>query len=344
MKKTIFVMSFLAIIASVALINSCNKTEINEPAQEFADGTELAKQILDFKANMTSKSGENMSLADALKNMELLINAEHGFPFEEYAARKHEVVSFLLQADENGEVSQAQINTAYTEMKNEVREAYTNSGFDQNGLILVTLSINKEDKNETTVNANVTTGEIHYPGSNNFTDCWYYGDDMGQCSGTQYEGIMDGGDTIANTIAANNPIFGYYDCPGPPSEWRLILDPQPLIILQGNEYQNAQGDYLMFFYPDPDGDGLFTDEEKQLSAEDMNYYYDNEYNLIYNILPEELNYPFPDYVLVNCEIDGNQLWYNNDFEDLTALRHKNELTYAHRYWVHKDIIPDPIEL
>ncbi len=218
---------------------------------------------------MTNKSGDDMSLTDALKNMELLINASHGFPFEEYGTRQNDVVNFQLPIDTNDNVTISDINTAYAEMINQVRQAYINTAFEEKGLILVTLSINENDKSGNTINANVTTGGEVAP-TGNFIDCWYYGEDMGMCDGT-YAFEKDGGDAIADSITANNPINNYLDCPGPPDEWRLIIENQPLITLQGNNY--------MFFYPD-DGSG-FTNEEKQLSANDMSYYYDNEYELIY---------------------------------------------------------------
>ncbi|MCD4792178.1 MAG: hypothetical protein K8R54_03025 [Bacteroidales bacterium] len=320
---------------------SCNKNELNEQTKDYEDGTALAEQILAFKANMINKSGENMPLADALENMELLINASHGFPFEEYGERQNDVVSFQLQADENGNVTMAEVNAAYAEMINQVRQAYINTGFADKGLILVTLSINEEDKSGSTIDVNVTTGKVGEPDSDNFTNCWYYGENMGQCTGTQYEGIMDGGDTIANTIAANNPLYDWCDHPGP--GWRLILEFQDPITLEGNEYQDVQGDNLMFFYPDEEGD-YFTDEEMQLQSEDMNYYYDNEYELIYEIIPQEYNYPFATYVLVNCIINGEPWTYNQGGIDNTALRHQNVLTYAHRYWVQVSIIDNPLPI
>jgi len=289
---------------------------------------------------MINKSNENISLEDALENMELLINAEHGFPFEEYGKRQTDIVSFQLQADENGNVSLAEVNTAYNEMINQVREAYNNTGFAEKGLILVTLSINETDKSGTTINATVTTGNATEPDTDIFTDCWYYGEDMGKCDGT-FVFEKDGGDAIAEEIIENAPILPL-DCPGPPSEWRHFTDPQTVIILEGNEYTDEQGDYLMFFYPDEEGDG-FTDEEKQLSADDMNYYYDNEYEVIYNIVPNDPDYnsyTFPTYVLIGCVIKGEQ-FNDPDNDETLTLHHENNLTYAHRYWVHTEILPKP---
>lgn len=343
MKKLLIIITLITAVASIIFINSCKKNELNEQTNEFEDGTELAKQINAFKANLlNAKSNETISLEDALENMELLINASHGFPFEDYSERQNDIVSFQLTADADGNVAMTDVSSAYDEMINLVKEAYLNTGFEEKGLILITLSINEEDKSGSTIDAKVTTGKAEEPEPENFTDCWYYGENLGMCDGTYYM-QKDGGDTIANVIAANNPIYNYLDCPGPPTEWRLIYDMKPLITLQGNEYQNDQGDNLIFFYPDNEGNG-FTDEEKQLQSEDMNYYYDNEYDIIYDSVPNDYNYHFATYVLVNCEIDGNQYTYFDGTQYITALRHQNKLTYAHRYWVRVSIIDDPLPI
>ena len=326
MKKLLLIITSITVVASIIFINSCKKNELNEQTNEFEDGTELAEQINAFKAQLThAKSDETISLEDALENMELLINASHGFPFEDYSERQNDIVSFQLPADADGNVAMTDVSSAYDEMINLVKEAYLNTGFEEKGLILITLSINEEDKSGSTIDAKVTTGKAEEPEPENFTDCWYYGENLGMCDGTYYM-QKDGGDVIAEIIAENNPINTYCDHPMPEG-WRLILANQPLITLQGNEYQNHGGDNLMFFHPD-NGSG-FTDEEKQLSADDMNYYYDNEYELIYTILPDELNYPFADYVLVNCEIIGEQ--FNDPGNDnILTLHHQNKLTYTRR--------------
>ena len=339
MKKLLLIITSIAIVSSIVLINSCNKNELNEQTKDYEDGTALAEQILAFKADMLNKSGETISLEDALENMELLINASHGFPFEDYGERKNDIVSFQLPADADGNVSMPDVNTAYDEMINLVKEAYINTGFEEKGLILVTLSINEEDKSGSTIDVKVTTGKAEEPEPKNFTDCWYYGENLGMCNGNFFL-EKDGGDTIAVTISNNGPILPL-DCPGPPSQWRHILDPQPLITLQGDEYKNAQGENMIFFYPD-DGSG-FTDEEKQLSADDMNYYYDNEYDIIYDSVPNDYNYPFATYVLVNCEITGEQ-FYDPNNDDILTMHHLNKLTYAHRYWVRVNIIDHPLPI
>ncbi len=338
MKKSVIIISAF-ILAFTLFFVSCDKNELN-PKKDFQDGTALAEKILDFKAEMQSKSNDLMPLEEALENMELLINASHGFPFEEYGELRHDVVNFQLQADENGNVSMAEIAAAYDEMHALVREAYNNSGFDEKGLILVSLSINETDKSGKTIDVSVTTGKSESPGLPIFTDCWYYGEDMGKCDGTHmYD--FDGGDTIAYTIAANNPIHDWYDCPGP--DYHIILENQDEIWLQGDEPEckSKTGEPLVFVYPD-DG-SRFTNEEKQLTAEQMNYYYEGEYQVIYTNVPNSEvygNYTFPAYVLVGCEIEGKRAYVGG----IWSLHHKNRLTYARRYWVHNGCIPVPTDI
>ena len=346
MKRTVI---FLSIIAGVIIIMfSCSKenqtSNIDKECASCEEGKVLAQKINQFKeqlqiAKQNPKNGETITMAEAIENMELLINASHGFPFEDYNERKTDVVSFQLPVDAEGNVSMTDVNAAYDEMINLVRDAYLNTGFEIKGLILVSLSFDEENKDGENVNAKVTTGKSgEQDRPEPFEDCWYYGEDLGMCEGTTYLGIMDGGDTIAGTIAANNPIYSLYDCPGP--NYHVVLDPQPEITLEGDEpgYQNNNGDNLIFFYPD-DGSG-FTNEEKKLYADDMNYYYNNEYEVIYNLVPHNEDYPFPDYVLVTCIINGEQ-FYDPNNGNIITMHHQNKLTYALRYWVQDEIIPKP---
>ena len=340
---------FLSIIVGVIIIVfSCSKenqkSSINKDCISCENGKALAQKINQFKdqlqfAKQNPKSGEMITMAEAIENMELLINASHGFPFEDYNERKTDIVSFQLPVDVDDNVALTDVSTAYDEMINLVRDAYTNAGYENKGLILVSLSINEEDKSDENVNAKVTTGKNGENDSDSFEDCWYYGEDLGMCDGTGYLDY-DGGDTIAGTItiAANNPVYSLNDCPCP--NYHIVLDPQPEKTLEGDEsgYQNTNGDNLIFFYPD-NGSG-FTNEEKKLYADDMNYYYNNEYEVIYNLVPHNEDYPFPDYVLVTCLINGEQFYDPNNGAILT-MHHQNKLTYALRYWVQDEIIPKP---
>jgi hypothetical protein len=331
--KKLSIIPISVLLAVIVCFLSCEKEQISSQ-KDFQDGTELALKILDFKEKMYSKNNDVLTLDEALENMELLVNASHGFPFEEYSERRHDVVSFQLQADENGNVSMADVNAAYNEMIDLVRDVYVNSGFDEKGLVLVTIAVNEEDKSGNTIDVNVATGKKGSIKNNMFDDCWYYGEDMGWCADWHYDGEMDGGDTIANLIASVNPIYYYNDCPGP--DYHIILNPQPLILLSDFQYTNGQGESLTFYYPDPDNNGIYTEDELQLDIDEMNYYYNNEYSIIYDSVPDDYNYLFPDYVLVNCIINGKPILTPNK-----ALHHENKLTYAERYWVHNGTIPYP---
>ncbi len=336
MNKQYFFLAITLLVSFALVFESCKKDEENKAsALDYQDGTKLAEHIIAFKKSLSQKSGENLTLESAIKDMELLINAEHGFPFKEYATIKHFKETINIETDANEMVSHSALNNAYNELIEKVGNIYANCSFPEKGLIFVGLNKSKtEDAADVTVS-------IGYPGPpelDTFENCWYYGEDKGMCNG-DFALIMDGGDTIAKKLAIVNPILDYYDCPGPLNEWRLVLEPQPLITLNGNEYQNAQGENLIFFLPDADNNGSFTDEEMQLSAIEMNYYYTNEYNVVYGIVPNEHNYLFPDYVLVSCEINGNNSDDNKN--DLLTLHHENKLNYARRYWVSTGVIDNP---
>lgn len=338
-KRTLTAIVAIFITIGTYYFTSCQKEMTTNETETICstcqEGKELGLKINSFNALLSeakagSKNKGTMKLDEALKNMELLVNASHGFPFDPYSQRVVEEVEFTLEADEEGNATLNNISIAYEQMIEKVREAYINNEFENKGLVMVQLEKN-DNKNEQTITAKAVIGRRGELNTNNFTNCWFYGENLGMCNGTLM-GIMDGGDTLANVLNANNPIHEISDCPG--SDYHLILDTLDEITLQGNEY-SINGEYLMFYYPD-DGSG-FSNEEMQLSAEEMNQYYDNEYYLLYTLIHEIYDIPFPAYCLVNCSIDGYPYILNID----EALRHQNKLTYAKRNWVHNDVIPSP---
>ncbi len=333
----------LIIAGAFFIIYSCTKeneetTQTTEKEYTYTEEAKaLVKQINTFnssleKARKGEKDGTTMPVDLALENMELLINASHGFPFQEYCDRKVDTIKFQLPTDADGHVNMANIASAYDNMKDLVRDAYINSGYNDKGLIMVSLFIDDADKGSETVSAKAVTGKTGQPGTDLFTDCWYYGEDLGMCDGTYFL-EMDGGDTINSYLLENNPNNDIVLDPGNGHYIHVLQDE---MIFQGYEYQDSLGEYMMFFYPDEEGNG-FTDQEKQLSASQMNQYYDNEYELLYSIIPIDSNYPFPGYFLIDSDIQGDIL----DFLQRGNLRHKNILTYAKRVWVPDNSIPGP---
>ena len=342
MKRLIYLASILLAGAMITMYSCTKQNEVskNDQCTTCQDGRLLAEKINHFKAQLlrakdNPKDGEVMTKEEAIKNMELLINASHGFPFEDYTERKTDSLSFQMEVDANGKISLYEVANKYDEMKEMVKNAYLNSGFTEKGLILVQLSQDPDDTSGKTIDLTVTTGKRGVYDPAPFTQAWYYGENLGLWNGGE-EG-KDGGDTIASTLLINNPIFSYFDKPG--ENFHLILDTLIPIERVGNEYVDENGDYLIFFYQNEDGQ--YTDLEKKLSVDDMNKYYNNEYEVVYSIVPNEFGYTFPDYVLVGCIIDGNDGAYNG----ISTLKHYNILTYAERYWVEDDIIspPHPID-
>ncbi len=336
----------LIIAGAFFIIYSCTKeneetTQTTEKEYTYTEEAKaLVKQINTFnssleKARKGEKDGTTMPVDLALENMELLINASHGFPFQEYCDRKVDTIKFQLPTDADGHVNMANIASAYDNMKDLVRDAYINSGYNDKGLIMVSLFIDDADKGSETVSAKAVTGKTGQADTDLFTDCWFYGENMGLCADDILYGLCDGGDTINSFILENNPINGMVFDPGPGHYIHVLQDE---MIFEGYEYQDSIGEYIMFFYPDEDDDG-FTIPEMQLSAAQMNQYYDNEYELIYSIIPLDSNYTFPQYCLIESEINGNQFYYSQT--NRYNLRHQNVLTYAKRVWVPDNSVPAP---
>lgn len=305
--------------------NSVEKPQKTNECTTCKDGEMLANRINQFKDAMSlaknnAKSDVTISFNEAITNMELLINAAHGFPFDSYSKRKNIVLSFQLPKNSEGNVILTDVAAAYEQMHTLVRNEYINCEFAEKWLILVSLAENKTSKNDGTIDVMITIGEKGGMETNPFNDCWYYGERLGMCNGSFFL-EKDGADTIASMINANNPIHRLCDHPGPGHH--LVIEPKPLIVLQGFEYL-LENNYLMFFRPDNDNNG-FSSEEMQLSATEMSQYYYNEEYLIHNLLPQIYNYqPFPRYVLINCVMEGSHF----NYQQKDNLRHKNTLQYA----------------
>jgi len=116
------------------------------------------------------------------------------------------------------------------------------------------------------------------------------------------------------------------------------MDPMSPYWLDGNEFQNDNNQYLIFYY---ESQAPITDDEKCLSYTRMNFHYFGEDEVIYNRMPVAYNRP-SNWRFMNCYIQGYQDYL--PVPDLNRIRHKNYLTYAYISAVPIDQVGLPVSI
>ena len=111
------------------------QTEINDPQNDA-----IVNRILDFKkkveerkANPGTKSGETMTLEEAMNNVVDLFNATYTEPTAYYRATEHHQFSVNVPLTVDGEVLVDDVVEAYEQAVAEAREVYHSSSLANKG-------------------------------------------------------------------------------------------------------------------------------------------------------------------------------------------------------------------
>ncbi|MCD4664299.1 MAG: hypothetical protein K8R68_03440 [Bacteroidales bacterium] len=347
--KIISVLTIAAVFSSVLMINSCSKQEnesmnakeqsikLSDENQAFIDRlVEFKEKIEYLKQNPDYKSGERMNATEAVKSMEDLFNASHGFPDEQYGNTKTDNVIVQIAVDDNDEVLMDDVAVKYEEIKNIVTQFYYNSGFTEKGFLLLDLEKGVIVNNQMEVSVRSVTGE-------NDDECFPFGEDenywfgyhKGDC---EWNGNEDAADKIMEAIMTYrmlvSPLPGY----------RFGYSDYEVIERFGHEYKNEDDEYLIFYKENASGN--FTGEDKCLhligEENELNFHFYGEQTVIYNILPVELIKP-SNWTFMECAIEGFEEENPNN-DNIPCIHHNNDLTYALRYLIPIGIIDPPSEL
>ncbi len=349
-KNTIILMvSAIAFIIAALSFNSCTKQEgANKNTQDVAlsdKNIAFIDKLVDFKQkveyvknNPELKSGEVVSTDEAIWGMEALFNVTFGFAGENYRATKTDTSKIYINVDNNGEVLLDDIVAKYDEITNVVTGFYHNSGFDDKGLILLDLKKGDIANDQMEIEVRSVTGEKdppppYDPFGENIE--WYYGNNKGDCDWNN--GPDDAAERIEYFVMGNRH-FHQPEPWGPPG-YHLVYEVDEIKLRTGAEYTDENGDNLIFFIQN--SNGVFTDEERCLNSDELNFHFHGEETVIYDIIPfEEGNNP--DWIFMSCDLEGQD--YSDFINSIYQIRHYNTLTYGFRYLVPDDVIDPPIEL
>ncbi len=336
MKRTIFLITVLIAGAMITMF-SCTKDKSEITTQNESNdcpscktGIELANKINNFKQRLKYanenlyKDGDEMTKEEAVEGMELLINASHGFPAEQYQKISIDTVEIVLPLNEQGNIAVTDVETTYSGMQTLIKDVFDNTNYSDKHIVSVML-ISGDDN---VVKAITTTGEKgEDPGGNIFTDCWWYGEELGMCDYTG-AGETDGGDALAEELFANRPsIF----CP---QGYHVVLSIEYSEVFEGNE--SICTGYI--FYLQNSYGVQFTDSEKKLYANEMNYWYDQEFEFLFTTLPQSLNKP-SNWLMASLRIDGNE--HTDENYTIRWINHINMVTYGLAFCVKDEVLAPP---
>lgn len=338
MKKIrIFTVVFAAlIITSAVMFNACSKQETPEqsidPGEVHMTSADLKfqKQLVKFRdkvnyirENPGYKSNEVMSVDSAIWYAEALFNAEYAYGDERYGQTICDTATLAVGLDQNGNVSLDDLTLIYNELYEIVRDFYIACNFSDKGFLLLDLEVASVSGDEALITLRSVTGE-KTPESFNWDyfgedDDWKFNGGLGRCDDLSGWGF-DAAIKIQEAIMVTKP---YIITPG---GYTWVYSDYETIQIYGDEYTNSEDEFLIFYIVHTNGNPNFSDEERCLRTEvangfdEMNFHYNGEMEVIYEILEPQLDKWF-----MECTIEGRE---DSDWSGYPRIRHHNALTFA----------------
>jgi hypothetical protein len=347
MKRITTFAAMVFFAAFTMVLTNCSKQETGEPNQNqkqdavlSAEDISIMNKIVAFRDKVQYakekpgyKSGETMTTEEAIWNLETMFNVSFGFPDEQYAKTKTDSAVVQIAIDGNSEVSLDDVVAKYDEIIGLVTQYYYSSGFSQKGFLLLDLEQGEITNGQLEISLRAVTGEKEDNWEPfGLDDYWWYGIYKGDCDWNNAG--TDAAEKIEVTVNNNKPLVS------PPPGYAFIYSNYEQIYLFGYEYLDESGEYYIFYNENETGN--FTWDEKCLEPTEMNFHFNGERTVIYQVLPDVLNKP-QNWVFMVCDLQGKQD-PKPDNPYIQTIHHRNYLMYAYRYLVPIGIIVPPIEL
>ena len=327
MKNNLF--KVMALLAVSMAIGSCDK-EADQPLNAGPSGTHnpleqlrsFKKQIESVKAFPDAKNGEDLSLDDALWDVENYFNLTYSDP-ESYYSTIHEHEFTLAVPSHQQQVSVNDAVGLYDQVVNQAREALLSDEFDDKGFISLTVKEVSENTRGTLVTFSGKTGQrttydppqVHVEGPFGIDDNWMFAAPLGKCDDPD---IPSGADEQLQEKLYIELIEPFLETsPG----FRNIYVDRRRFIFDGTTYAGI--------YYNSNGDDLC------IESGFMNDRFQAEKRVISQTIPNQ--YQLLDYSPISIEITGIVL-------DNLAATHLNEIEYGIRMEVSKDEFGEPEDL
>ncbi|MDR0969407.1 MAG: hypothetical protein LBM67_02565 [Lentimicrobiaceae bacterium] len=345
MKKTNvkhFLIAAFSAIIFVSLVVSCNKRDdfhTQNAVSEGINSEKLELKIVQFQSQLeyyrshpNVKSGELMSIEEAIWNLETFFNVSYAYPEFGLASNQIDTLVFGLPST-SGNVDVGDVVTLYDEIVQEIAKLYHNNPLEDKKYFI--LNINQGAVTATTTELilySVIGQERGIQPSDPGTSLqnlfenqyWKYGDLLGTCSGQQLGSDaaikLDEALNLFNERRKNYPV---------PNTGRYVFIDLETIDVSGDAYQNQNGNHLMFYIEKSIG-VPFTDGEKCLDPDELNFHYLGLQQVVYNRIPDDYSFA-SNRMLVSAGISGTKRDINDDSNSpYHCLIHDGLFTYGNR--------------
>lgn len=330
-------------IASVAVIMfACKKenepqTNNGKPAEVMNQNDDAVKRIIDFNKkvqlyheNPAMKSGERLTVKEALMNLSDLFNATYTQPEESYSETTLHEFTLTLNVDNDETVLLTDVLSVYEQAVATARDAYIASGFSNKAYINLMVEAGERHGNTLPL---YFTGRFGALGTSNsdFEIDWIYSHNHyggGSCDST----IPTGGADICLMNALNDEINRRL--PQTLNACRNIYLEQTYVEFDGTIQDKYPG---IFYRENPNGDYCISAEELNgLYAAELHCVFvcahhtaiQNDPNLIY-----QMNY---DWYPIYADIQGEE---HHSSQELEYITHRNTITFGKYYNILQTDLP-----
>lgn len=340
-KTLVAAMIFAATVA--AFLIGCKKekeTKLSDNelvVQNDPKGQEAIARIVDFrdkleayKKNPAMRTGETVSLAEAVWNIENLFNITYSMPEEFYSETANFEFSLWLLVDPDGRVTLPNLFNVYDQAVVEARTAYANDGFINKGFVFMIVDVGEQNNTSVRLDFKGKTGErttnpnwhVHdsamYGGPFDTTDNWQYVRGLGRCIGSDTEEGADSKLTDALMLYLRT-TFSI-----PEAGTRTVYVNFETITFDGTQYPND------VFYRE-------NINATCIDFNNMNRLYQREKRLIFETIPNDPNIGVNGYSPIWIDIQGIIV-------DSAYLTHWNSVRYAQRQLVDIDVVGETLDL
>ncbi len=338
--KKVLVFTFLIMIGMGVFFNSCSKEDsFSESSQtkkiSIKDQFTLNKifkfrdRISELQANPSIKSSEATTVDSAVWYLDATLNLSHSFISWETMNGFHTDSVFITIPKSGTEITYGELAAAYAVLKEKVKQKVLDAPGEDKELYYASLSKKSETDTEIVVKAKSISGSKSTPPDNApFDGPWMYGDLEGNAPGTDpYDDEFDA------CVMLRDKTNEYRDL--------YIDDSQMLYIGTTNEVPytvldsriNPDGVFdnpndpaphdnnreRLILYQNFDWTTSFID---LVSQDDMNWYYHQLHNVIYNMVPNDAVH-FPN--------ANGKTFMSIDDELTETYGHKEGIQIYHRY-------------
>lgn len=357
--KKVTILSFAVVaiaIAAMAVFYSCGKQDaadtlkLETPALSDQD-VKINNLIKSFRAKMDYlrdnpeyKSGEVMEVDSAIWYLEATINYSHTFPNDYYRQMKIDTCYLPIILNSYGMADLEEVAQRYDEMKEQVRDFYYGSGFEEKGLVLVDLVLEPLKSDDLILKVITVTGEKTNTPPPGFGidgpfvegDDWWYGENTGRCD--PHTWVYDAAQQLMSAINEfiPDPNGNYYFT----NQFQVTRKGGNVNIRRTGDPEPPDNIYDYYLYSASEAVGTVDDDVLCLEYTEMNYYFQYLKYLLFTKLPVDLQLPAGYSIELVYSLIGDQ----EPIEGGNNKLYYHEGTFQFGFKVFRERGDDPIEI